>query len=187
MKTKTNVNYIRCAAIRVLLVVLFSLCVNPLYAQIQTNILGCRLGVSVKSSVERVFKQNGYELRKSEVTGLWDGAAFYDSVDGMNFGGVYWDFARVGFIDGKFSSIMFEKKYVSKEIFDKLSSALKGKYSRYLYHNSPNAIGFKDYNTSVGLDYYYFDGGYKITLSYGNLKLQQSAGESFNSSGVNDL
>jgi hypothetical protein len=131
-------------------------------AQIQTNILGCTLGVTSKSTVEQRFKQKGYNLHVSKEKNLMQGATFYDISDGVFFGGILWDDARLRFISGKFASIKFHK-YTSEETYNKLLSTLKRKYSRYMKETDY----FQDRNTEISV--WFFDG--ELHLSYGNRKL----------------
>lgn len=186
MNTKINVNYIRCAAIRVLLVALFSLCVNPLYAQIQTNILGCRLGVSSQSAVSSTLKQRGFNLIKSEGDVSFHRKVFYDTNDNVLFGGIYWENARIGFVNGKFSSILFQCKECPRSTFVQLLSALKSKYSRYVNYtvSDDNFVDFRDNCTEICL---WYSSAFGVELSYGNISLEESAFGSGETTNANDL
>ena len=142
-----------------------ALCVNNLFAQIQTEILGCKLGVSTKSSVERIIKSKGLNLIKSDATKALEGVTFYEIKDGVSFGGIIWDDARIRFVDGKFASIMFSK-VASKETYNKLFASLKKKYARYLISADYPAPYFQDKNTEIIMMH-----GNKLSLSYGCRKL----------------
>ena len=179
------------ASKKILLLLVLSLCVNTLYAQIQTTILGCKLGVSTKSTVEQVLRQKGLNLIKSkdDVSTAWK--VFYDTDDRVLFGGVYWDYARIGFVDGKISSILFLSKDAPRGVYEKLLSSLKSKYSRYIYAavSDNEYTHFRDNITQINLWYNEYIG---VTLSYGNRRLEDKSSDPFgengsNASGIDDL
>ena len=176
---------------KILLLLVFSLYVNTLFAQIQTTILGCKLGVSTKSTVEQVLRQKGLNLIKSkdDVSTAWK--VFYDTDDRVLFGGVYWDYARIGFVDGKISSILFLSKDAPRGVYEKLLSSLKSKYYRYIYSavSDNEYTHFRDNITQINLWYNEYIG---VTLSYGNRRLEDKSSDPFgengsNASGIDDL
>lgn len=113
---------------------IFLLClvwICTIYAQIQTEIMGCTLGQSSKSFVEQSIKSQGRVLEKCNEFGVYPYATFYDIKDDINFEGIIWDYARIRFIDGKFASILFHKDRPSKETYEKLKNTLINKYRKY--------------------------------------------------------
>ena len=184
-----NIDFVKVSK-KMLLLLVFSLCVNTLYAQIQTTILGCKLGVSTKSTVEQVLRQKGLNLiRNDEASTVWN--VFYDTDDRVLFGGIYWDFARIGFVDGKFSSILFWSKDAPRAMYDNFLHTLKSKYTRYLYtaYSDNSSTYFRDAYNNIYLTYNNLQG---LNLSYGNTRLQEKAidpfgGNGSNTSGTGDL
>lgn len=145
---------------KITLTLLLALFISNVYAQINTNILGCKLGVSSKATVERVLKSKGLNIEKSNATDLLEGVTFYDIKDGVSFGGIIWDDARIRFINGKFASIIFSK-VASRETYNKLFASLKKKYARYLISADYPAPFFQDNNTEIIMMH-----GDKLSLSY---------------------
>lgn len=76
-------------------------------SQIQRQILGYRLGVSQRSVVVKGLKNKGYDLDiKKDAANK--GPIFYTVEGGVSFGGFIWDDVVIGFINGKFYSIMMD-------------------------------------------------------------------------------
>lgn len=178
-----NIDFVKVSK-KMLLLLVFSLCVNTLYAQIQTTILGCKLGVSTKSTVEQVLRQKGLNLIKckDDVSTAWK--VFYDTDDRVLFGGVYWDDARIGFVDGKLSSILFQSKDAPRAMYDKLLSSLKAKYPRYIDAavSDKDFTHFKDNYTEIDLWYNDVMG---LGLAYGNRRLEEKSLDPFGGNGSN--
>lgn len=77
---------------KILIILLLLFGVFSTNAQIQRQILGYTLGVSTRSVV----------VKGLEAKGLF----FYLVKGGVSFGGYIWDDVRIGFVNGKFASIM---------------------------------------------------------------------------------
>ena len=100
---------------------------SAMYAQIQRNILGCKLGVSSVKFVEDELKRRGlfgYRIKEYVVYGQ------YGQVE---FGGVVWDLVSFNFRDGLLKYVNFTKQtYTSSDyLYKNLMSALEKKYSQY--------------------------------------------------------
>ena len=131
-----HVNYARHATISVLLVVLFSLFANGLFAQIQTKILGCRVGSSTANEVMTILNQQGYKVYVVEYNQFSrdhfkSGDYSFQIYGSILFGGVRCDHVSFTFIGQKLYSVSFDCRNFNKNAYDKLLSDLQNKYSNY--------------------------------------------------------
>lgn len=164
--------------ILIILIVFSALSVN---AQIKRQILGYTLGVSSRSTVVQGLRNKGFDLETYEAFN--QGPIFYQVKGGVSFGGVVWDDVRIGFINGKFASIMCET-YLTEAQFSKINKALRLKYKRYsTNHTKPDekVYDYNDKKTSVLL-FIQYNG--KATLIYSDEKLYN---KNTNSSSIDDL
>ena len=150
-------------------------------SQIQRQILGYRLGVSQRSVVVKGLKNKGYDLDiKKDAANK--GPIFYSVEGGVSFGGFIWDDVVIGFINGKFYSIMMDT-YLTDVQCKKLQKSLHTKYKRYSTEHTKPSENVYDYNDGRTNCMLYYWGGH-VTLMYGDEKLE--SGET-NSSSSNDL
>jgi hypothetical protein len=172
-----------------LLFFVLTICVNPLFAQIQTKILGCRVGVSTENEVVAILQQQGYavynyghrnELAQGKIIYLGVTYQIYGSI---LFGGVRWDVASFTFVGGKLKEVSFHCNEFNMNIHDKLLSDLKMKYSRYYkFEDESLWEQFNDGVTEIRLW-----NGITFCLSYSNIKLSKALNEGVYSGGASDL
>lgn len=168
---------------RLYLLLFFSVWFCIINAQIQKVILGCTLGHSSKSFVEQSLKRQGYVLEKCNDPRVYQAATFYDIKDGVSFGGINWDYARLRFINGKFASISFVKNWASKAICEKLKVTLMNKYKKYFIHKYGDYNPVFDDKTTELILMGASDGEY-LSIDYSNKSLFD---DNYNQSGASDL
>lgn len=172
-----------------LLLFVLTLCVNPLFAQIQTRILGCRVGVSTENEVVAILQQQGYVVynnghrsipAQGKIIYLGKSYQIYGSI---LFGGVRWEVATFTFVGGKLKDVSFHCNEFNWNAHDKLLSDLKTKYSRY-YKSEEQSIfeRFNDGVTEISL----MNGGL-LRIDYSNIKLSKALSEGMYSGGASDL
>ena len=192
MNINTKKSYGGHIAIKILFVVFFLLCANTLFAQIQTKILGCELGVSTLSDVEKVLNERGLQFTKNAA--LYGGEGYYYHVrQGVAFGGEVWGKTTFCFIGGKLWYVAFEKEGYGVLLMDtyaELAAALEKKYGRYYERTHKGEI---PNNITV----YYSEGHTELYLSHhtsfdersGYLHLEYSIDKSLlqKTKGIDDL
>lgn len=152
------------------------------YAQIQRQILGYTLGVSTRSVVVKGLENKGFDLEIiSDAANK--GPVFYLVKGGVSFGGYIWDDVRIGFVNGKFASIMCTT-YLTEAQSLKLKNVLQSKYNRYKTANSNPSSGVYDYNDKRTSAFLYIPSSGNTVLSYGDERLMNAE---TNSSSINDL
>ncbi len=169
-----------------LLFFVLTICVNPLFAQIQTKILGCRVGSSTANEVVAILQQQGYAVyycgQHSFVSAsgqIRSCGEVYQIRGSILFGGICWDYVRFTFVGGKLASVSFS--CIEKDgLYSKLLSNLKNKYSRY-YENDLFQR-FRDGYTEISLTSAGFLG-----LHYSNIKLKDAMYGGAYSGGASDL
>ena len=151
-------------------------------AQIQRQILGYTLGVSTRSVVVKDLENKGFDLEiVSDAANK--GPVFYLVKGGVSFGGYIWDDVRIGFVNGKFASIMCTT-YLTEVQSSKLKNALQSKYNRYKTANTNPPSGVYDYNDKKTSAFLYIPSSGNTVLSYGDERLMNTE---TNSSSTNDL
>lgn len=152
------------------------------YAQIQRQILGYTLGVSTRSVVVKGLENKGFDLEIiSDAANK--GPVFYLVKGGVSFGGYIWDDVRIGFVNGKFASIMCTT-YLTEAQSLKLKNVLQSKYNRYKTANSNPSSGVYDYNDKRTSAFLYIPSSGNTVLSYGDERLMNAE---TNSSSISDL
>lgn len=188
-------NIVKSIAARILFFVVFLLCANTLFAQIQTKILGCRVGTSTANEVMSILNQQGYtvsvvEYNKFSRDYFKSGDYSFEINGSILFGGVRWDYVTFTFIGKKLYSVSFncfnfnKNAYdIQKKAYDKLLSDLKNKYSNYY---KPDESGFfeffRDNYTEINLKIIY-----GLSLTYSNIKLFKAKSDGVYSGGASDL
>lgn len=133
------------------------------YAQIQRQILGYTLGVSTRSVVVKGLENKGFDLEIiSDAANK--GPVFYLVKGGVSFGGYIWDDVRIGFVNGKFASIMCTT-YLTEAQSLKLKNVLQSKYYRYKTANSNPSSGVYDYNDNRTSAFLYIPSSGNTVLS----------------------
>ncbi len=152
------------------------------YAQIQRQILGYTLGVSTRSVVVKGLENKGFDLEIiSDAANK--GPVFYLVKGGVSFGGYIWGDVRIGFVNGKFASIMCTT-YLTEAQSLKLKNVLQSKYNRYKTANSNPSSGVYDYNDKRTSAFLYIPSSGNTVLSYGDERLMNAE---TNSSSISDL
>lgn len=152
------------------------------YAQIQRQILGYTLGVSTRSVVVKGLENKGFDLEIiSDAANK--GPVFYLVKGGVSFGGYIWDDVRIGFVNGKFASIMCTT-YLTEAQSLKLKNVLQSKYNKYKTANSNPSSGVYDYNDKRTSAFLYIPSSGNTVLSYGDERLMNAE---TNSSSISDL
>lgn len=152
-------------------------------AQIQRQILGYTLGVSTKATVVNGLNNKGFELEVVKDAAN-RGPLFYLVKGGVSFAGCTWDDVRIGFVNGKFASIMLTS-YISESQADKLEKTMLNKYSQYKTSNCnpySRVWDFMDKKKTNAFLWISVRG--EVTLSYSDEKLM---GTESTSSSLNDL
>ena len=185
MKIQNTVSELKLLAARILFFIVFLLCVNTSYAQIQTKILGCRVGSSTANEVMSILNQQGYAIYYCgqhsfvSASGIRSCGEDYQIRGSILFGGICWDYVRFTFVGGKLAKVSFS--CIEKDgLYSKLLSNLKNKYSRY-YENYLFQR-FRDGYTEISLT----SGGF-LGLHYSNIKLQDAMYGGAYSGGASDL
>lgn len=190
MNINTKKSYGGHIAIKILFVVLFLLCANTLFAQIQTKILGCRVGTSTANEVMAILNQQGYsvcvvEYNKFSRDYFKCGDYSFQIYGSILFGGVRWDHVSFTFIGQKLYSVSFAaNQNTANNAYDKLFSDLKNKYSNY-YKSEESSGGvkyFRDNYTEITLS-----GFLGPFLTYSNIKLSKAKNDGVYSGGASDL
>ncbi len=167
-----------------LIILVFIICATlTSSAQIQRQILGYTLGVSTKAAVVNGLKNKGFEVEIIKDAAN-KGPIFYLVKGGVSFAGCIWDDVRVGFVNGKFASIMLTS-YLKESQADKLEDAMLEKYTKYKTTNcnpSSRVWDFMD-NRKTNAFLWVSTRG-EVTVSYSDEKLM---GTDTSSSSINDL
>lgn len=151
-------------------------------AQIQRQILGYTLGVSTRAVVVKGLETKGFDLEiVSDAANK--GPVFYLVKGGVSFGGYIWDDVRIGFVNGKFASIMCTT-YLTETQSTKLKNVLQSKYNKYKTANTNSSSGVYDYNDKRTSAFLYIPTSGNTVLSYGDERLMNAE---TNSSSTNDL
>ena len=186
MNINTKKSYGGHIAIKILFVVFFLLCANTLFAQIQTKILGCRVGTSTANEVMAILNQQGYTVYYLGQHSFFSASGQirscgedYNIRGSILFGGICWDGVTFTFVGGKLARVSFV--CIEKDGYSKLLSDLKNKYSRY-YEKHMFFEGFRDGYTEISL----ITGG-SLSLAYSNIKLQDAMYGGAYSGGASDL
>lgn len=179
-------NIVKLIAARILFFVVLLLCVNTSFAQIQTKILGCRVGTSTVNEMTSILNQQGYTVyycgQHSFVSAsgqIRSCGEDYNIRGSILFGGICWDGVTFTFVGGKLARVLFV--CIEKDGYSKLLSDLKNKYSRY-YEKNMFFEGFRDGYTEISL----ITGG-SLSLAYSNIKLQDAMHRGAYSGGSSDL
>lgn len=90
---------------KILIILLLLFGVFSTNAQIQRQILGYTFGVSTRSVVVKGLEAKDFDL-EIVTDAANKGPIFYLVKGGVSFGGYIWDDVRIGFVNGKFASIM---------------------------------------------------------------------------------
>ena len=151
------------------------------HSQIQRTFLGCTFGVTSKATTLQKIKNLGYEVEKFD--NFFDpNGIMYRVKGGVAFGGYTWDDVRIRFINGKFAAFYLEGRF-GDSIYNKLSTNLLNKYSKYKTSYSSPSTYFYDFNdgkTEVSID-----GSYnRVVLMYDDVKLTSTKS---NNSTTDDL
>lgn len=167
---------------RILLLILIAIGSISVNAQIQRQILGYTLGVTSRTVVVKGLKSKGFDLEVIKDAAN-RGPVFYSVKGGVSFGGFIWDDVRIGFVNGKFASIMCTT-YLTDAQSSKLQRALQSKYNKYSTSHTNPSSGVYDFNDKRTSVFLYIPSSGNTVLSYGNEKLMNA---DTNSSSTNDL
>lgn len=166
----------------IIAVFIFIICSLSCTAQIQRNILGYTLGVTNRTTMVKSLESKGFDLEIINDAAN-KGPVFYKVKGGVSFGGYIWDEVRIGFVNGKFASIMCNT-YLTNEQSVKLYNALNSKYSKYSTDNTNPSSNVFDYNDKKTSAFLWIRPSGITTLSYGDEKLMNA---DTNTSSTNDL
>jgi len=128
-----------------LLTLIFLMCICVSFAQIQTNILGCRLGVSSYDEVNTTLREKGIIRPDILLTGWGAIITTYH----IEFGGIVWN--TVTFTVNK--GVLMSVKFAGLGDHVKLGEALSKKYSHYKVVDNSFTKKFEDNNTRVEMLY----------------------------------
>ena len=106
MKIQNTIKFITA---RILFFVVFLLCANTLFAQIQTKILGCRVGTSTVNEMTSILNQQGYTVyycgQHYLVSSGRSCGEDYQISGSILFGGICWDYVKFTFVGGKLAMV----------------------------------------------------------------------------------
>ena len=167
---------------KILIILLLLFGVFSTNAQIQRQILGYTFGVSTRSVVVKGLEAKGFDL-EIVTDAANKGPVFYLVKGGVSFGGYIWDDVRIGFVNGKFASIMCTTYLIETQSV-KLKNTLQSKYNRYKTVNTNPTLGVYDFNDKKTSAFLYIPSSGNVVLSYGDERLMNAE---TNSSSTNDL
>lgn len=160
-----------------------------MFAQIQTKILGCRVGTSTANEVMAILNQQGYNVYVLEYNQFSRdyfkcGDYSFQIYGSILFGGVRWDYVTFTFICQKLYSVAFgNNSNTSNNAYAKLFSDLKNKYPNYYKPEKSGGFEhFRDNYTEITLSRVVV-----LTLTYSNIQLSKAKNDGVYSGGASDL